>query len=82
MGARPFIDSRVELYGDVFLRNYARIIRPDAAAIKNTIGANDIRWTILATHSPAVGVMDSLAGWHRLYADQFAVVHIRDKYVP
>lgn len=82
MGTRPYIDSRVELYGDAFLRNYARIIRPDAVAVKTTLSDNKIRWTILGAHSPALTVMDSLAGWHRLYSDEFAVVHIRDKYAP
>ena len=82
MGTRTFIDSRVELYGDGFLRNYARIIRPDPSAVKATISANNIRWTILAASSPTVAVMDALAGWHRLYSDPYAVVHIRDKYAP
>ncbi len=82
MGTRPFIDSRVELYGDGFLRNYARIIRPEISTVTETIGTHNIRWTILAARSPTVAVMDSLAGWHRLYSDQYAVVHIRDKYAP
>jgi hypothetical protein len=77
-GVRPFIDSRAELYGDEFLQQYARIIRPDSAAVNLAIRANGIRWTILGAHSPAVFVMDAMAGWHRLYSDNFAVVHVRD----
>jgi hypothetical protein len=42
------------------------------------IRANGIRWTILGAHSPTVFVMDTMAGWHRLYSDGFAVVHVRD----
>jgi len=78
-GVRTFVDSRVELYGDGFLRNYAQIIRPDPGAIKMTLRADHIAWTILSARSPVVTVMDSLAGWHRLYTDNYAVVHIRDK---
>lgn len=81
-GVRPFVDSRVELYSDAFLARYAKIIAPDPGTIKATLAAYDIRWTILGTGSPTVRVMDRLPGWHRLYADQFAVVHIRDKYAP
>jgi hypothetical protein len=78
-GVRTFVDSRVELYGDGFLRGYAQIIRPDPSAIKRTLRTNHIAWTILSARSPVVTVMDSLAGWHRLYADDYAIVHIRDK---
>jgi hypothetical protein len=78
-GVRPFVDSRVELYGDAFLDRYAKIISPDSAVIRSTLSADDIQWTIFAPGSPVVGVMDSLPSWRRLYADRFAVIHIRDK---
>jgi hypothetical protein len=78
-GVRPFVDSRVELYGDAFLDRYEKIIASDPESVKATLRTYGIRWTILGTHSRAVAVMDGLAGWRRLYADQYAVVHIRDK---
>jgi hypothetical protein len=78
-GMRPFIDSRVELYGDDFLRDYAKIIRPDQAALKEALRTRKIAWTIWSARSSAVSVMDSLSGWHRIYTDGFAVIHIRDK---
>jgi fumarate reductase subunit D len=78
-GVRPFVDSRVELYGDAFLDRYEKIIASDPESVKATLRAYRIRWTILGTHSRAVAVMDGFAGWRRLYADQYAVVHIRDK---
>jgi hypothetical protein len=79
-GVRPFVDSRVELYGDQLLARYARIIEADPSEVRATLRAYDIRWTILGRHSPTVQVMDTLPGWHRFYSDDFAVVHIRDKY--
>jgi hypothetical protein len=79
-GVRPFVDSRVELYGDAFLARYAKIIAPDPVAIKSTLKAYDIGWTIFDPRSGVIGVMDRLPGWRRLYADRFAVIHIRDKY--
>lgn len=78
-GVRPFVDSRVELYGDAFLARYEKIIASDPEAVRATLRAYDIRWTILGKHSRAIAVMDGLRGWNRLYADDYAVVHIRDK---
>jgi len=79
-GVPTFIDSRAELFGDDFLHRYAQLIEPNPAAVKAVIRTYHIRWTILGAHSPIVSVMDSLAGWHRLYADDFAIVHIQDNY--
>jgi hypothetical protein len=78
-GVRPFVDSRVELYGDSFLARYEKIIESDPGAVNAALRDYDIRWTMLGRHSRAVAVMDGLRGWHRLYADDYAVVHIRDK---
>ena len=73
------MDSRAELYGDAFLGRYERIITPDPEAVKAAIDDYHITWTIFGTHSPDVSVMDRLTGWHRVYTDEFAVVHIRDR---
>lgn len=78
-GIRPFVDSRVELYGDTFLARYEKIIASDPETVRATLRAYDIRWTILSKHSRAIAVMDGLRGWSRVYADDYAVVHIRDK---
>jgi hypothetical protein len=72
---RPFIDGRAELYGGAFLRQYAALTRPDRAVLRQVLQAYAIRWTILAADDPAVGVIDELPGWCRLYADRIAVVH-------
>jgi hypothetical protein len=75
---RPFIDGRAELYGENFIADYARIVRPDDAALSAALTKNRVRWTILATDNPVVKVMDGKPGWHRVYADMFAVVHVKD----
>ena len=75
-GIRPFIDLRAELYGDSFLQDYARIIRPDPAALAETLAAHNIVWTVFAPGNPAARELDRL-GWRRLYADRWAVVHVR-----
>lgn len=74
-GVKPFIDSRADLYGDAFLERYSAIIQPDRRVLENTLKQYGIRWTILQTSSPANAVLDIMPGWHRLYADRFAVIH-------
>lgn len=77
-GVRPFIDSRVELYGDAALRRYAALSSADRAALDSVLGRYRIRWSILSPSSPMVAELDALPGWHRIYSGPFAVVHIRD----
>ncbi len=75
---RPFIDSRAELYGEKFLDRYAKIVHPDKPALEAALAGFRVRWTIFAADNPAAGTMDTLGGWHRLYADRWAVVHVKD----
>ena len=77
-GVKPFIDSRAELYGEPALENYAALIGPDPGALRTTIQRHNIRWSILGAASPIVAELDAMPGWHRLYADRFAVVQFRD----
>jgi hypothetical protein len=76
-GVRPFIDGRTDMYGDAFMARYARIVSPDPAALDAAIRQYQIAWTILPPDSPVVAEMDHEPGWRRLYADRYAVVHVR-----
>ena len=75
---RPYIDSRAELYGEAFLSHYGRMIHPDPKLLNDTLIRRHVRWTILAANNPAVEAMDHMNGWRRLYADRWAVVHVRN----
>ncbi len=75
---RPFIDSRSELYDEKFLSSYERIAHPDKEALEAALARFRVRWTIFAADSPIVFVMDSMSGWHRLYGDRWAVIHVKD----
>ncbi|HEY0267318.1 MAG TPA: hypothetical protein VGC16_11235, partial [Rhizomicrobium sp.] len=77
-GVRPFIDSRADLYGDLFLQNYAAIAAPDKDALAASLTFYHVRWTIFSARAPVVTLLDATPGWHRLYADKLAVVHVRD----
>jgi hypothetical protein len=75
---RPFIDGRADMFGDAFLRQYARIQAGEPAAVEEALRRYDIAWTIFAPDQRAVAQMDHEPGWRRLYADGYAVVHVRD----
>jgi len=76
-GVRPFIDGRADMYGDRFMHIYAGMARPDLAVLRPELEGRRIAWTILSARNPAVAVLDAMPGWRRLYADKFAVVHVR-----
>ena len=75
---RPFIDARVELYGDPMLRLYDKLQRGDRDAVEDTLERYDIAWTIFAPEDRIVAALDHEPGWRRLYSDATAVVHVRD----
>jgi hypothetical protein len=74
---RPFIDSRADLYGDAYLQAYARIVRPDRRELAKVLEQRQVTWTIFKAGSPVAEAMDEMPGWRRLYADRWAVVHVR-----
>ena len=74
---KPFIDGRSDMYGEAFSNAYFRATAPDAPRLSNLLAQYDIAWTILRPSDPTVVAMDHLPGWHRLYADHYAVVHAR-----
>ncbi|MEO8301520.1 MAG: hypothetical protein ABI608_06995 [Rhizomicrobium sp.] len=77
-GVKPFIDSRADLYGDLYLENYAAIVSPDKDALAATLAFHHARWTIFAAQAPVVKLLDATPGWRRFYTDKLAVVHVHD----
>jgi hypothetical protein len=77
-GVPTFIDSRADLYGDIFLQNYATITAPDQDALAAALTYYHARWTIFPAGSLVTKLLDATPGWHRYYQDKVAVVHIHD----
>ena len=75
---RPFIDARVELYGDGMLSLYDKLRSGDREAVEDALKRYDIAWTIFAPDDRMSRALDREPGWRRLYADTTAVVHVRD----
>jgi hypothetical protein len=76
-GVPTFIDGRIEMYGDAFLRRYLAIERGAAPALGEALKEYGITWTLLHPQNGAVATLDHLAGWRRAYTGPDAVIHIR-----
>ena len=73
-----FIDGRAELYGETFGMNFrtARNLQ-DVGLLLSLLETHRIDATLLPPSAAAVGLLDRLDGWQRVYADENAVVHTR-----
>jgi hypothetical protein len=76
---RPFIDARVELYGDKMMSLYDKLRSGDHEAVDSALKRYEIAWTIFAPGDRIVAALDHEPGWRRLYADTTAVVHVREE---
>ncbi len=77
-GIAPYIDGRTELYGEAFfLRHDDAVSLRDVGSLLQLLRDGRIDVTLLMPSTPAVGLLDHLKGWKRIYADNVAVVHVR-----
>jgi hypothetical protein len=77
-GIPTFVDSRAELYGATFLRRYQRAVTlADVADFVRLLDEYGITATLLFPQSEAVGLLDRMEGWERIYTNDFAVAHYR-----
>ena len=75
---KPFIDGRADMYGDAFLDLYGKIAGGDPDALEAAQKRYAVAWTIFAPSERVVAALDREPGWRRLYADKFAIVHVRE----
>ena len=80
-GIKPFIDGRY-LYGDAFITRYMQTLTLTSDGLPQLLAEYHIAWTLLAPKSPANLILAHLPGWHRLYADDIAVVYAREEATP
>jgi len=74
-----FVDGRAELYGEKFVMDFFKAAegkRPDL--LPRLLDEYKIDATLLGADTPAPQILDHLKGWKRLYADNIAVIHVRD----
>jgi hypothetical protein len=77
-GVKPFIDGRY-FYGDAFIRRYIEATNGLNDQLPALLDEYGITWTLLNPSTPGVSLLDHLPGWRRLYADDVAIVHVRDE---
>jgi len=74
-----FVDGRAELYGEKFVMDFFRAIEVKKLDnLTRLLEEHKIDATLLVADSPAAQVLDHIKGWKRLYADDIAVIHVRD----
>lgn len=79
-GVPTFVDGRADrLFQRGFIPDITAARRGDSDMLKAQIAQYDIRWTLLPPDDLRVGMLDGTPGWKRLYADDIAVVHVRDE---
>lgn len=74
----PYIDGRIELYGDTYLARYLAAERGDENTFQSILRQYDVTWTMLSPQSGAALLIEHLPGWTRVYADKYVVVERRD----
>jgi hypothetical protein len=74
-GVPVFVDGRIDLYGDDFMRAYAEALDARGDALSRLLDRDHIAWTLLKPDAAAVAALDRDPAWERVYADASAVVH-------
>jgi hypothetical protein len=83
IGVRPYIDGRADMYGDEFVSDFMSLIHTaEADHLQKTLDKNKVAWTIFSKGDVMVQGMDNRPGWHRLFANNYTVVHVRDDIIP
>ncbi len=77
-GIKPFIDGRADLYGDEFLETYLSIVRSKGDLLNGVLCRYGVEWTMFGPNTDVPALMDRTPGWHRIYTDKVAVIHVRD----
>ena len=74
-----FVDGRAELYGEKFVMDFFKATegkKPEL--LPRLLDEHKIDATLLVADAPGPQILDQLKGWKRIYADDIAVVHVRE----
>lgn len=75
-----FVDGRAELYGEKFVMDFFKATegrKPEL--LPRLLDEYKIDATLLVADAPGPQILDQLKGWKRIYADDIAVIHVRDQ---
>lgn len=74
-----FVDGRAELYGEKFVMDFFKATegkKPEL--LPRLLDEYKIDATLLVADAPGPQILDQLKGWKRIYADDIAVIHVRE----
>lgn len=74
-----YVDGRAELYGEKFVMDFFKATegkKPEL--LPRLLDDYKIDATLLVADAPGPQILDQLKGWKRIYADDIAVIHVRD----
>ena len=77
-GVAPFIDGRTELYGEKFFVEHnaaSGLMEPEN--LFRLLDQYRIEATLMRTQSAATKLLNHIDGWHKVYADDIATIHVR-----
>lgn len=82
-GVPVYVDGRADLYGNAFIADYFSLIHTsDNNILKKNLADKNIAWTIFPPDESILLYLDGQSDWKRIYADKFAVVHMKGKDCP
>ena len=78
-GVPVYVDGRADLYGNAFIADYFSLTHSsDINFLQKNLAEKNIAWTIFPPDSSIFLYLDGQSNWRRIYADKFAVVHMKD----
>jgi hypothetical protein len=76
-GLHPFVDGRIDIYGDRFIADYMDAVAARDGALPRLLERYHIAWALLAPDMPAADALGRMPGWQRVFADANAVIYRR-----
>lgn len=74
-----FVDGRAELYGEKFVMDFFKATEgKKPGLLPRLLDEHKIDATLLVADAPGPQILDQLKGWKRIYADDIAVIHVRE----
>jgi hypothetical protein len=79
--ARVVVDDRHDLYGAEFLKAYLSMVHV-GPGWDEFLKQHDSAYVVLPRHAALANVLAKTAGWRSIYADEVAIVFVRDSAKP
>ena len=74
---KVFVDGRVDMYGESFMKQYARLedLKPDW---REVLDRHQVNWIICHTYYKLATLLSATRDWKLIYSDETASIFVRD----